>query len=490
VVIAAAGTGALAMVGRSTLTRSVTAFAHLDWAWVPFAVVAESASMASFARSQRRLLRAGGGAPLHLRSVMAITYAGNAISVSLPLAGSEVATGFTFRELSRRGIDAAVAGWALAVSGMFSSVAFAMVIAGGALASGSPTAAALGLTGAVLILVPTLIVLAALRYARVRHGLNRQLERLVRASRRAVGRPGPGAEEALERLLERVAALRLPRIQYLEVFALALWNWVADCLCLAAAMRATGAHVPWQGLFLAYGAGMTAASFGLTPGGLGIVEAALAAALVGAGLTGHRALAAVLVYRLISYWLVMAAGWIVMAMLLLRSDRTRPTAGWGHPQRDRPSAVRLGGGAVVDRGGAGEPRFPPLDRHDPQGQLEGAAVERLGELGDDHDAVGKPTTPEFTPDLHRRVGACPPLPAGVVGGIGVVQQPPEPGDIAGQLDVAVDDLGVHVGVEHHPGPPAQHLVGVRREEGDLRVQAVAAPGVDDGIADGGGEPSG
>ncbi len=324
VAIGVAGTGTLALIGRSTLTRSVTAFAHLDWAWVPLAVIAESASMAAFARSQRRLLRAGGCTPLHLRSVMAITYAGNAISVSLPLAGAEVATGFTFRELSKRGIDAAVAGWALAVSGMFSSAAFAVVIAGGAVVSGSPTAAALGLTGAVVILVPTLMVLSALRYERVRLVLNRQLERLVHASRRAVGRPGPGAEEALERLLLNVAALRLPRAQYVEVFALALWNWVADCLCLAAAMRATGARVPWQGLFLAYGAGMTAASFGLTPGGLRIVEAALAAALVGAGLTGHRALAAVLVYRLISYWLVMAAGWVVMAVLL-RSDRTRPS---------------------------------------------------------------------------------------------------------------------------------------------------------------------
>jgi len=121
--------------------------------------------------------------------------------------------------------------------------------------------------------------------------------------------------------LDRVAAVRLPRLQYVEVFASALWNWVADCLCLACAIRATGNPIPWPGLFLAYGAGMTAGSIGLTPGGLGIIEAALSAALVAAGIKAHHALAAVLVDRLISFWLVMAAGWAVMAVLVRNTRR-------------------------------------------------------------------------------------------------------------------------------------------------------------------------
>src|SRR5471030_3540278 len=96
---------------------------------------------------------------------------------------------------------------------------------------------------------------------------------------------------------------------------LAVWNWIADCLCLAFSIRAIGVDVPWQGLVLAYGAGMAAASFGLTPGGLGVVEAVLAASLVAVGIKGHSALAAVLVYRLISFWLVMTVGWAVFAIL-------------------------------------------------------------------------------------------------------------------------------------------------------------------------------
>jgi uncharacterized membrane protein YbhN (UPF0104 family) len=81
VVIAAGGIGLLGVVARSTLTKSVSALGHIQWAWIPLAVFCEFASMAAVARSQRRLLRAG-GTKLHLGSVMAVAHAGNAISAS------------------------------------------------------------------------------------------------------------------------------------------------------------------------------------------------------------------------------------------------------------------------------------------------------------------------------------------------------------------------------------------------------------------------
>ena len=306
--------GGLVVAEWSSLVNSLGTLGHLDWAWLPLAVAAEAASMAAFARTQRRLIRAG-GTNLHLGSVMAITYAGNAISVSLPLAGPEVATGFIYRSYSRLGIDPAVAGWALAVSGVFSSVAFALVLAGGAAASGSTSAMTLGLAGAAITLLLTIAVLSALRSRGVRQRLNQLVAHLVARSRKLVNRPGPETVDALDRFLDRVAGLRLPRLQYAEVMALALWNWVADCLCLAFSIRAIGVDVPWQGLVLAYSAGMAAAGVGLTPGGLGVVEAVLSASLVALGIKGHSALAAVLVYRLISFWLVMTVGWAVVAIL-------------------------------------------------------------------------------------------------------------------------------------------------------------------------------
>jgi putative heme transporter len=323
VVAAAASFSLLVVVAGSALADSAATLTDIDWLWLGLALMAQASSMAAFARTQRRLLRAG-GTPVHLSSVMAVTYAGNAISVSLPLAGPEISTAFSFRQfITRQGIDPAVAAWALAVSGIVSSFAFGVVLAGGAVVSGSTTAAVLGLFAALVSLLPTICVLAALRYQAVRGALNRLLARLISISRRFFHGPSADTENALEQFLDRIAAIRLPRVQYAEVFGLALWNWVADCLCLACSIRATGSYIPWQGLFLAYGATMTAGSVGLTPGGLGIIEAVLSGALVAAGLQGRHAIAAVLVYRLVSFWVVIAAGWVVMAVLF---RQTQPVA--------------------------------------------------------------------------------------------------------------------------------------------------------------------
>jgi uncharacterized protein (TIRG00374 family) len=121
--------------------------------------------------------------------------------------------------------------------------------------------------------------------------------------------------------LERLVSVRVRPIRYAGVLALSAWNWVADCLCLVFAIQATGSVVPWRGILLAYGAGITASSIGLTPGGIGIAEVALSGALVVAGLPGREAIHAVLIYRLISFWLVVAAGWVVFAAMSRRQPK-------------------------------------------------------------------------------------------------------------------------------------------------------------------------
>ena len=68
-------------------------------------------------------------------------------------------------------------------------------------------------------------------------------------------------------------------------------------------------------LLLAWAAGTAVASLGLTPGGLGVVEATLSSALIATGLVGSTAIAAVLVYRIVSLWLVIAAGGLTLLAL-------------------------------------------------------------------------------------------------------------------------------------------------------------------------------
>jgi uncharacterized membrane protein YbhN (UPF0104 family) len=73
--------------------------------------------------------------------------------------------------------------------------------------------------------------------------------------------------------------------------------------------------VPWHDLLLVYGSGIAAQSLNITPGGLGVAEETLSLALIATGLHAGQALAAVLLYRLASFWLVAFAGWLVLLWL-------------------------------------------------------------------------------------------------------------------------------------------------------------------------------
>jgi uncharacterized protein (TIRG00374 family) len=321
----------IASTDGSLLTRTASILRRLDWAWIPAALVVEWTSMASFARAHRRLLR-GGGLELQIMSMVAVTYAGNAISVSLPVAGPEVGTAFAFKQYRRRGADAAAASWALAVSGLIASLTFALVIAGGAIASRSERTSALGLAGAAVTLVLLACVFLALRHRVALRLLNRIAARVASWLNRTWMRSGTEPIPALDSFFEQIASIKLPALYLAEVTLFLLWNWVGDCLCLGFAVRATGAAIPWHALFLAYGA-IGAGVVTLTPGGVGVIEVALSGALVAAGLRGGNALAAVVVYRLISFWLVMAAGW-VLVVVLSRSGKPAPA-----PVPEQRSAV-------------------------------------------------------------------------------------------------------------------------------------------------------
>jgi uncharacterized protein (TIRG00374 family) len=327
-VVAVIGLGWLAVAQRQRLQDSVGLLLHAQWTWVLAAVVAQAVSMGAMARPQRRLLRVG-GTRISLSGLLATTYAGNAISVGLPLAGPAAATLFAMRRFVAHGADPSVAGWALAVSGVFSSFALVAVVALGAVVSGSGFAVVSAVIGVLGGAVPIGLLLLSLRREGPRRLLERLGTRLVAGAQKVSGRPEGDPEEIVQEQLEEVTTLQ-PDPPTLWVAALlAVLNWVADALCLACAILAVGGDVPWHGLLLAWAAGTAVASLGLTPGGLGVVEAALSSALIAAGLVGTTAIAAVLVYRIVSLWLVLAVGGVTLF-------------GLGGPDAEEPLPVESG----------------------------------------------------------------------------------------------------------------------------------------------------
>jgi len=333
IVVAVLAAGAIVWVvvaSRHTLGESLTALGNLDFRWFALAIVCEAVSLTAFGLSRRRLLRADGH-QAGFASVMAITYAGNALSMSVPFAGAQLAAVFSYQQFRRRGLDPALTGWALGISAIASSSALALILIAGAFAGGAPLVTVVGFAGAAVFALPALTVLLALRYPRARETANKALASLIPLARRVLRKPGLDPA-VLDEFLTRLASIRLRWPQYVEVFGLAAVNWLADCACLACAIHATGAPIPWRGLVLAYGAGAAVGSTGVTPGGFGLVEVTLTAALVAVGLTTGRALTAVLAYRLINFWLILLGGGI--SMLVLSRARESRIRRYTRPERD------------------------------------------------------------------------------------------------------------------------------------------------------------
>jgi glycosyltransferase 2 family protein len=77
-----------------------------------------------------------------------------------------------------------------------------------------------------------------------------------------------------------------------------------------AALLAVGAHPALLPAAVVYLAGNTVGSLAPTPGGLGAIEAVLAAGLTAMGIPAHEAIPAVLVFRLATFWLPIPVGWL------------------------------------------------------------------------------------------------------------------------------------------------------------------------------------
>lgn len=311
----------LLFLQRRKLAELPDILADATWEWIGVGIIAQVASIGALARLQRRLISVRGG-HRSLPSVIATTWAGNAISISLPLVGPATAAVFVFKRFTSIGVDRAAAAWALAISGVYSTVSFTAIAAVGAIVSGSTGLAVTGIVTVVAVLVPVCVVLAGLRRPRVHAAATMAFAAVLRWSQRLLRRPKGNADQISTTTLDQLITLRLGPRDTVIGSATAVANWMLDLVCLTCAIMAVHGTVPWHGLVLAWAAGSGVSLLGLTPGGLGVVEVALAAALMGVGLPGAAALAAALLYRATKLGLVFAVGGI--SLLVIRRTTAVP----------------------------------------------------------------------------------------------------------------------------------------------------------------------
>lgn len=317
----AAGVVALdAVFGRrNELSGAFHTLSHMAWPLAVVAMAVELASIVAYAGVQRQLL-ASGGVPLGIRPLTRITLAANAIQNSLP-AGPAWSTIYVYRQFRRRGVDSALAGWVLLLTVVVAFAALVLLaLVGVGMAEGQ--ASSLNLAWAILAAAGVVTILVAM----VRRGLlsrpaHSAAVGILRLCQRLVRRPKGEPQALVAGWLQRLRTVNLSKANLAAAAAWALGNWLLDLSCLLIAFLAVHAGVPWRGLLLAYGAGQLAANLPLTLGGLGVVEGSLTVALVFYGGAQNATVAAVLLYRIFSFWVMLPLGWLAALVLRLEARK-------------------------------------------------------------------------------------------------------------------------------------------------------------------------
>jgi len=308
---------AAAAAENSDVAGSLKVLAHLRWTWVVAGIALEVVSVAAFSAMFREFLKAGRAKPRSSETLVTV-YAANAMSVSVPLIGPSLAAAYLFRRFARAGAGSVVAGWTLLAGAVVSTTTWGIVLVAGGLASGSTVALAITVPALALAVGVAATIAAAARYPRVRRALENFLAWALTRAARLLRFPATDQKLALRAWTQRFGARRLPTSNWALAFGYSLLNWSADAAVLTVCITAVGVHVPWHDLLLVYAAGIGAQGLSLTPGGLAITEGAISLALVASGVHVRQAVAAAVLYRLISFWFNAAVGWLFLLLLQAR----------------------------------------------------------------------------------------------------------------------------------------------------------------------------
>lgn len=283
--------------------------------WGVFAaVLAAGASIVAMAEVMRLLLDAG-GTSVPLRHTAAITLASNSWSTSLP-GGPAFSAVLTYQVQRGWGASRLLCGWFFVLSSAVSTMWLVLIGVSGVFFLGADVNVfSLLLTLALMTVLSWAVWWAANHPATLERWARALLPRVNRLLRRA---PEQGLEPLVGQL-HQLESVHLSRGRFALVAAWSLLNRVFDALTLFLCVWAvTGSAPAVAGVLLAYTTAKLAGSAQVTPGGLGTVEAAIIATLVAAGMTAVDATAAALVYRLVSFALVTAVGWVVYFLYYAR----------------------------------------------------------------------------------------------------------------------------------------------------------------------------
>ncbi len=224
------------------------------------------------------------------RTVLAQLAGDFATLVSPPTLG---AVAINMRFLQRAGLHPALAAASVGVSQVMAFVFHILLLLGFGIAAGTQHDFTFNPPRIAVIIVIALVIIALVLLAvpAVRRLITTRVGPIIREV-------GPRLVTIAQRpmkLVEGIGGILILNLAYIAV--------------LAACIQAFNGSLNLALIAVVYLAGATLGQAAPTPGGLGAVEAALSAGLIAAGLDGGIAVSAVLLYRLVTFWLPTVPGY-------------------------------------------------------------------------------------------------------------------------------------------------------------------------------------
>jgi glycosyltransferase 2 family protein len=281
------------VIGQFARENFAQVLKHSDWHWILAAVVltgvtyiGASWSLSGFVLEKLSLFR-----------TFMCQLAGSFVTLVTPAAVGGVA--LNLRYLHKAKVQPADAAASVGVSQVFAFALHISLLVIFAALAGATHSTSYRPSGLVYI---ALGVLAAAVLIILSFPAGRRLAR---------ARVGPALGQVIPRLLD-VSQQPMKLTEGIGGAFLVTFSYI---LCLAVSVLAVGGHASLPAIAVVFLTGNAIGSAVPTPGGLGAIEAALTAGLTAAGLPGSEALSAVLVFRLITFWLPIPIGWVALGYL-------------------------------------------------------------------------------------------------------------------------------------------------------------------------------
>jgi glycosyltransferase 2 family protein len=293
VTMVASVVAAYLLAGELARASLVTVLRSADWRWGIAALALSALTYIGAALSLTGFVTER----LSFMLTVLAQLAGSFVTLVTPAAVGGAA--LNIRYLQRRKIAAPIAAASVGVSQVVAFVLHILLLVVFIALTGTNESHPFRLPAAAYFVLAALVTVA-LAVAALPAG-----RRLLRA------RVAPAVSQVLPRLLQMA---QHPRKLAQGIGGTLLLS-VAYILCLAVCVRALGGSVPITSVAVVYLTGSALGSLVPTPGGIGAVEAALSAGLAAAGLPGAAAVSSVLLFRLLTFWLPVPAGWAALKYL-------------------------------------------------------------------------------------------------------------------------------------------------------------------------------